>query len=56
MKIRIFNKEALQRANSPVFITEGEIDAMSIMVAGGEAVALGSAANVDLFVNECKKL
>ncbi|MBR3721629.1 MAG: toprim domain-containing protein [Selenomonadaceae bacterium] len=54
-KVRIFNEEALWKANSPVFITEGEIDAMSIMVAGGEAVALGSAANVDLFVNECKK-
>jgi len=54
-KIRIFNKDILNKTNFPIFVVEGEIDAMSIMVAGGEAVALGSASNVELFVKECKK-
>jgi len=54
-KIRIFNREILNKTNSPVFVVEGEIDAMSIMVAGGEAVALGSASNTELFIKECKK-
>ena len=36
----IFNQEALT-GDTPVFITEGEIDALSIIEVGGEAVALG---------------
>ena len=52
-KVEIFNKEVIGK-KSPIFIVEGEIDAMSIVVAGGEAVALGSASNVDLFLKECK--
>jgi replicative DNA helicase len=43
--VRIFNSSALQTADKPIFITEGEIDALSIMEVGGEAVAIGSAAN-----------
>lgn len=42
----LFNTEALH-ATSPIFIVEGEIDAMSIIEAGGEAIGLGSAANWD---------
>lgn len=38
----LFNVRALQYADKPIFITEGEIDAMSIYEAGGEAIALGS--------------
>lgn len=44
-KVRIFNAKALYRASKPVFIVEGEIDALSIIDVGGEAVALGSTAN-----------
>ena len=44
-KVKIFNSSALQTADKPIFITEGELDALSIMEVGGEAVALGSAAN-----------
>ena len=40
-KTRLFNAEALDTAEKPVFIVEGEIDAMSIVEAGGEAVAYG---------------
>ena len=43
--VRLFNTGALQAAAKPVFIVEGEIDALSIAEAGGEAVALGSASN-----------
>ena len=42
-RVRIFNTKALREAQKPIFITEGEIDAMSVVEAGGEAVALGSA-------------
>ena len=49
-KTRLFNAEALDTAEKPVFIVEGEIDAMSIVEAGGEAVGLGSASNVRLLL------
>lgn len=38
----LFNEQALRTATEPIFITEGEIDAMSIYEVGGIAVALGS--------------
>jgi len=44
-RVRIFNSKALQEAQKPIFIVEGEIDALSIIDVGGEAVALGSTAN-----------
>ena len=52
-KSQIFNAQALGEtpdetpdgAQKPVFIVEGEIDALSIIDAGGEAVALGSTSN-----------
>ena len=44
--IELFNKAALYNdAARPVFITEGAIDALSIIEAGGEAVALNSTSN-----------
>ena len=43
----MLNPAVLTRAaeNDPVFIVEGEIDALSIIEAGGEAVAIGSTSN-----------
>jgi len=41
----LFNPGALWSAEEPVFIVEGEFDALSICEAGGEAVALGSVSN-----------
>lgn len=38
-------KEALRQDAQPVFIVEGELDALSIVEVGGVAVGLGSAAN-----------
>lgn len=40
--MQLFNKKALQTATKPIFIVEGELDALSIIEVGGEAVALGT--------------
>ena len=44
--VRIFNSRALELADKPIFIVEGELDALSIIDVGGEAVGLGSLSNV----------
>ena len=44
--VHIFNAKALQTATKPIFIVEGELDALSIIDVGGEAVALGTTAKV----------
>lgn len=49
------NWKALQTATKPIFIVEGELDALSIIEVGGEAIGLGSTANVDLFINNYLK-
>ena len=41
----IFNSRALYEADKPIFVVEGEIDALSIIEAGGEAIGLGSTSN-----------
>ena len=53
--VHIFNANALYTADKPVFVVEGEIDALSIIDVGGEAVAIGSTANVNLFLNCLKE-
>ena len=45
--ISIFNVEILKSAEKPVFVVEGEIDALSVIDVGGEAIALGSTSNVN---------
>ena len=47
---QIFNYKALYSSASPVFVVEGEIDALSIEEAGGAAVGLGSIDNVPLLL------
>ena len=49
----LFNKEALQ-GTEPVFVVEGEIDALSVIEAGGQALALGSTGNKTKFIELCK--
>ena len=45
-KVHLFHtKDLYNEAERPVFITEGEIDAISVIEAGGLASALGSATN-----------
>lgn len=47
---QIFNAEVLKTAMEPVFVVEGEIDAMSIYEAAGTAVALGSVSMIAKFL------
>ncbi len=53
--VRIFNMEALSQTKRPVFVTEGEIDALSIETVGGCACALGSTAMIGTFLREVEK-
>lgn len=54
--VHIFNIDAVRDSdNKLIFITEGEIDALSIIDVGGEAVALGGVANVSLLVDSIIK-
>lgn len=45
-----FNVKALRTARKPVFVVEGEFDAISICEVGGEAVTIGSASWTDTFL------
>ena len=45
--VSIFNINALLLSENPVFVVEGEIDALSIIDVGGEAVGLGSVSMVN---------
>lgn len=51
----LFNSKALEQGNGYVIVTEGEIDALSIIQAGGNAIALGSTSNLDLLIAGLKK-
>lgn len=51
----IFNVKALQTAQKPIFVTEGELDALSIIEVGGEAVGIGSTAYKNAFVEYVKQ-
>lgn len=53
-KANFFNWKGLQKAQKPVIVVEGEIDALSIIDAGGEAVALGSATMAKSFIEKLK--
>ena len=50
----IFNPQALQ-SGKPVFIVEGEMDALSLVEVGAEATALASPANTEPFIEHIKK-
>lgn len=51
----IFNRKSITKATKPIVVVEGEIDALSIIDAGGEAVGLGSISNVGTFLNYVKE-
>lgn len=51
----IFNYKCLESATQPIYVVEGEIDAMSIIEAGGEAVAIGSLAFISSFLDLLKE-
>lgn len=43
---QLYHSRALWEATAPIVITEGELDAISIIEVGGEAVGLGSTSNI----------
>ena len=45
------NERALTAATQPICIVEGEIDALSIIDVGGEAIGLGSVSNIPYFLS-----
>ena len=51
----LFNSLALEKSKRPIFITEGEIDALSIISLGFEALGLGSTTNITRLIEEVKK-
>ncbi len=51
----LFNSRALYEAEKPVFIVEGELDALSIIEAGGQAVGLGSTSNAKQLIDLAEK-
>lgn len=53
-KISLFNIAALRTSTKPLYIVEGEIDAMSIVDVGGEAIATCSTSNIHSFLQALK--
>lgn len=52
---QFFNYSVLKSTSEPVFITEGEFDALSILQEKKTAVSLGGVANVDSFMDQLKR-
>ena len=50
----IFNYWNIEKATQPIYVVEGEIDALSIIDAGGEAIGLGSINFVGQFLGYVK--
>lgn len=50
----VFNLSAIRQAR-PVFVVEGVIDALSIIEAGGQAIALNSTSNADMLLKLLEK-
>ena len=51
----IFNAGTVKTAKSPIFIVEGELDCLSIIDVGGEAIGLGSTVNVKRLLEVLRK-
>lgn len=51
----LYNTNCLYSQENPVFIVEGELDALSIITAGGQAVALGTVANTNKLLDLYRK-
>lgn len=48
--------DAFNQSEKPIFICEGEIDALSFYEVGAYAIGLGSGTNINYFLNELEKL
>lgn len=54
--IHFFNEDTLkEKTDKPLFIVEGEFDALSVEEMGHSALALGGISNIEKFVNEIKE-
>lgn len=53
--VQIFNHKVLYSSSTPIFVVEGEIDALSIEEVGGSAVGLGSIDNVSIFLKKLEE-
>ena len=53
---KIFQLKAIEEMESPIFIVEGEFDALSIEEIGYKAVALGSTSMVERFISDLKEI
>lgn len=53
-RVPLFNGGALYGSSEPLFITEGAFDALSIIQAGGEAIATNSTANINYLLELMK--
>lgn len=51
----IFNAAALQADAETIFVCEGAFDALSVLEAGAQAIALNSASNADKFITALEK-
>ena len=53
---KLFNsKKSIFADPTPIFVTEGEIDALSIIEVGGKAIGLGSVSQADKFIKVLKR-
>jgi len=52
--VHILNLNAIRTTNKPIFVVEGELDALSVIEVGGEALALGSVSNVGKLLEAVK--
>lgn len=53
--VNILNVGAIKTALKPLIVVEGEIDCLSIIEAGGEALGLGSTSNTNKLINHLKE-
>lgn len=49
--VEIFNKDIINKTDKPIFVAEGEIDALSIIELGYEAIALGGVGSQNKFID-----
>ena len=54
-KSNIFNLEVLRSSEQNVVVVEGEFDALSVIEAGNDAIALGTTTNVEKFLSWLKE-
>lgn len=54
-EVQIFNLSTINTSDKPVIVVEGEIDALSIIEVGGEAIGLGSTSNYNKLLDYLKK-